>query len=165
MSKEPKTAFDAACQLKGLDASEVMTPHWLAMKRAFKTDPNAICDPLHSISFLLRIDGKFGTFNCKEAELPKLNRRGRSASVDIGIPISAWKERKDLEIAQYCRGAFRLGLDLVLELSKRRKIDVPDIQTRERLEKCLEHYVRECQTPLKYVEPEEISVFKRGLGH
>jgi hypothetical protein len=103
-------------------------------------------DPtIDQIAYILRIDGKFGSFDLDGVDLrySKWFRRDRYVQIDIGVPIRRWEGRSDIEIAQFLAESLRQSVVLVKAVCNRAKLSCDEEVLRKAIDQIATAYLEE----------------------
>lgn len=138
-----KEAFEIAAQFGGKDCSEVILPHFRAIKKALKKHRDSrYCDSIDEFSFLLRVDGQITQWEFYGCENIDFNLKERFISIDVGVPILIWK-KSNKDIADYFSKSILEGADKMVEYLLEKNISIEKKALRNDLISALEGYVKE----------------------
>ena len=140
------TTFDLSAQSKGPESGVLMPTHWLSLKRAMSTVAVKSVDPtIDQIAYILRIDGKFGSFDLDGVDLrySKWFHRYRYVQIDIGVPIRRWEGRSDVEIAQFLAESLRQSVMLVKAVCDRAKLSCDEAALRTEIDQVAAAYLEQ----------------------
>lgn len=158
------TTFDLSAQVKGPEADLATSEHWLSLKQAMRGVMATSVDPtIDQIAYILRVDGKFGSFDLDGVDLrySKWFHRGRYVQIDIGVPIRRWEGKSDVEIAQFLAESLRQSVVLVKAVCDRAKLSCDEAALRTEIDQVAAAYLEQwtkgtgfnsgsadrCQTP------------------
>lgn len=137
-----RPVIDCSAQMGGEDVDSVLFPHFREFKRAFSVTAGELpCKMIERLAYVWRADGAIQQFNFEGCERIDLNRRKKYISIDVGVPITRWKDRSDREIAEYLAVSMRSGLEQILERLRAEKIECDDAAIRSLLEQGLSRYL------------------------
>lgn len=138
----PAEVLSVSAQFGGGLGSTVLKPHFFGLKKGFRGAGDLIpCDSIRQVAFILRVDGDIVQFNFEGCERIDLNLRKKYISIDVGVPMACWKDRSDVEIAQYLASVLPDGLEQMLARLRAEKIACDEDQVRALFERGLSRYV------------------------
>ena len=80
------SVIEFGSQIEGPDAARVVLPYIYALRRA-SSKMNLRGFAFKKLSFLLRVDGEFGSFGISGLDKISIGRNHRYLSVDIGVSV------------------------------------------------------------------------------
>lgn len=138
----PPEAISVSAQFGGGPGSTLVKPHFFELKKALRSAGREIpCEVIREIAFILRVDGDIVQFNFEGCERIELNRRKKYISIDVGVPVARWKDRSDLEIAEYLAVSMRDGLEQMLSRLRAEKLSCDDATVRAMFEEGMARYL------------------------
>lgn len=138
----PPEAISVSAQFGGGPGSTLVKPHFFQLKKALLFAGREIpCEVIREIAFILRVDGNIVQFNFEGCERIELNRRKKYISIDVGVPVARWKDRSDLEIAEYLAVSMRDGLEQMLARLRAEKLSCDDATVRTKFEEGMRRYL------------------------
>ncbi len=140
-------AIDFAAQMGDKESDAALLPHLKALKRAFLECGSALpCKQVEGMDYLLRVSGSIVKFEFEGCERIDLNRRKKYISIDVGVPVARWKDRSDLEIAEYLAVSMRDGLEQMLEKLRASKLSCEENAVRAMFEEGVVRYLAHWQS-------------------
>jgi hypothetical protein len=140
------SSLDCSSQVNGPEADLVMSKHWLGLKQAMLgVVANSVDPTIDQIAYILRIDGKFGSFDLDGVDLrySKWFRRYRYVQIDIGVPIRRWEGRSDVEIAQFLAESLRQSVVLVKAVCDRAKLSCDEAALQTEIDQVAAAYLEQ----------------------
>ena len=132
--------LDVAAQINGLDAADVVSPHYMALKPVFRQHVQGPFSlKIDQFAFVLRVDGCMGTWDLPLLSHIDLNKRNRCISIDVHVPGHVWKAGH-VPLAEHIAGAFTEGMVQMINRATDAKIEVRDAYLKAGLKAALADY-------------------------
>jgi hypothetical protein len=116
--------FDTAMQGYP-DADKVLSPYFMQQKFFLKPFYGKnYCDKIERFGFIIRADGvnSGNTFNFEGVEKLSYRPSKKYISIDVGFPVSRWKDKSEREIKEYWVKCFREAINQMLAYLKKKKV-------------------------------------------
>lgn len=117
------TTLDVSAQFGGRDAHQAVLPHFRALKSALK-DKSFAGFPFPVLAFILRVGGEVNPYGESGAGNIDFDKKGKYASVDIGIPREQWTGRSPTELSSFVAKAILSSVDLLRDKGDKRLKEV-----------------------------------------
>lgn len=147
--KEPAedAAVTVGAQMGDKRASNVVTPHFMALKRML----NRFCAKEYSrevreFAFVLRVDGEIWHWNLEGCDRMRRSKKDRYITIDVYVPRRRWDGVEDTEIRKYLAECFSEGLQRMISKLEQDKVAVDGDALLEDFAAAKTHYLHEVET-------------------
>jgi hypothetical protein len=114
-------------QMGDTDAANTVQPHLIKLRKLLvKYCNETYCKEVDEFAPILRVDGEGWYWEFEGCEKLRLSKKNRYITIDVGMPISRWKDIGELEIRKYLISNLREALELMVKRLKKEKYTVTE---------------------------------------
>lgn len=141
MARDP---FTLSGQMGGEDVDDALLPHFQSLKRHLQLlTSEGFGVGIQELAFILRGSGSVRSFDLDGPGDFVVNKKDKSISIDIGVPIARWRDKSNKEIANFIARSMIASIpDAAMEL-KRKGLSVDVGVVNRSLRKMLDSYQEE----------------------